>query len=930
MSMTDPYSCPGCDLTGQSFAGKDLTDANLQNATLDGASFKGALNMTRAKLSGASMKGTDFTGCDLTTAVFDAAPKFGLRANKRTTFDGATIPFTSLGHDWSNLDLTAVKVLNLPADLQRLKATHAVLPGFVFGNRDLTNVHFRFCDLTGADFSGATLDSAVFTEQCTLTRAKFVGAKLANAVFDGSTLTQTDFSKLASLAGASFLQTRMDGTIFDGNDVTSCAFTDPPRFSVTPDLITSFRGATLNLSLIRKQWSFLDLTDATIVGLTKDTDLTYLQARYGVFGAFSFAGMTMLEADFTNALFVGTIFTGAKLTNAKFDEAKARSPQGSPPKASIVFDNATMTNASMHGAQLPGASFVQASLHGATMTSMVLRNADLTGANLGTQAVLFTVSDPTDYQKLLDALQHQNVSVLVTVLNAHGIPVRRITVTPASPVPPVSAWTIKDEDTQTTYTARDLLLNGQKVISLFNNAASHANLGDTYMPGAVLTQANLYGMTAPGIHLYGIGTKLDSAILEAVDFSGANLGTANFRQATLADAIFDDAILTNADFSGAMLLPGQAGRGVSFHRANLQGASFLSANLYGANLQDAALCFPLPTTPVSTYGVWLFRVGQGDARYAAVLKELQSAQLVVLLDPDYEAELTKGGTLSAGFRSAFAKASKNKYQLSANAVAQTAQHEARYHVTDVATRYDIVPGIDTSGTAAWQVVPTATPSKAFYIPLYDVRSFIAGPVSKELRTDFQQRGAVSLGTSATVGTEQSAIAWQINDGDNSFELWDGFDDTDRQLFARLAMPNLTALFSDRGFKLSRETVTADKGGVLEIDNDSGNPFGSMLGYVTFNAVPGKDGIDIYGSTMRIQRLADNNQLQYYDIGCAATKIAPDNFDVNTYFPNGRKEPTVIDGTLDSTWLRAQSPPRPPLCVPNPSSYCPPPLPSSRR
>jgi hypothetical protein len=143
------------------------------------------------------------------------------------------------------------------------------------------------------------------------------------------------------------------------------------------------------------------------------------------------------------------------------------------------------------------------------------------------------------------------------------------------------------------------------------------------------------------------------------------------------------------------------------------------------------------------------------------------------------------------------------------------------------------------------------------------------------------------------------------------------------------MPNVTQLFAKFQMTIPRASVTAS-GNVWALDNDSNNPFGTTLGYVTFNIVqaPNSGPLDIYGSTMRIERLAAPNQLQYYSVVCDATQISADNFDPQTVWPNGSKQPSITGGTIKPEWLHARVPPRPPICVPNEYSYCPAPPTSS--
>jgi uncharacterized protein YjbI with pentapeptide repeats len=622
------------------------------------------------------------------------------------------------------------------------------------------------------------------------------------------------------------------------------------------------------------------------------------------------------------------VFNGVSGSLATFNDARMNGASFQPGAAPVAlhdagFSNAIMTDANFHLADLTGAKLIEGLLHNATMTNMVLARADLTGAQMGTQALRFNVGDPAEYQVFLAALGDENGVKVAEIFNAHGVAVTSVTVA-AAPGSERNVWIVTETNTQVEYTVRNPSLGGQNVLSVFDMNALHANLGDTYMPGAVLTGANMYGMIASGVHLYGAGTMLDDAILENVDFSRANLGTANFKHAALNDAILDDAVLTSAVFDGASLQRGQAGRGVSLQRANLQGAKFPGARLFGANLLDAAMCMPGSASATASNGVWLDEVLPGDSDYAAYVSELQAATALYLMDPWLERQL-QPGPVSEAFRIAFQEATQQ--QLGTGAAVEIVQFDLTYQVIDGTTTYQMIQGIDPdTALASYQVLPGAEGVEPFSIPLADSRYFISGqPVAPQLAADFMLRGGVTLSSGAIIGTFQRAAIWQISDT-TSYTLWDGFDLlSERTLFMRTALPLTTSLFQSFGMTLSRTTVTAmPDGGGWVMDNDSTNPFSTQLGYVAFRIVQqaAGDALEVYGATFRIERLTDGNQLQYYTINCDATQITADNFDANTVFPNGNREAAVTSGKLMEAWLRAPKPPKPPDCVPSPNSYCP--------
>ena len=87
-----------------------------------------------------------------------------------------------------------------------------------------------------------------------------------------------------------------------------------------------------------------------------------------------------------------------------------------------------------------------------------------------------------------------------------------------------------------------------------------ASLVNAYMPNAILTGANLFGITANNIQFYGSKARLDgSAILEEAKLNSSNLSTVNFTQAQLLGANLSNCHLFNAKFNKANLSPSASG-----------------------------------------------------------------------------------------------------------------------------------------------------------------------------------------------------------------------------------------------------------------------------------------------------------------------------------------------------------------------------------
>jgi hypothetical protein len=231
----------------------------------------------------------------------------------------------------------------------------------------------------------------------------------------------------------------------------------------------------------------------------------------------------------------------------------------------------------------------------------------MTGAQLGGLDHLFTL--PAGYETHLNAGPKVD-DALRTQFAQHGI---RLSANAAlNKQAPDRVWQLNDVDSKTIYTIR-LEGDSSPVLTVFGPSVS-ASLVNAYMPNAVLTGANLFGVIASGAQFYGGNARLDgSAILEKVEFNDANLSGLNLTQANLFGANLSRAHLFNAKFNKARLIPSADGVAVNLSNANLQGACFTDAQLDGANLSNAAVAIKVPTRANPQQGgVYLFSMPSGS------------------------------------------------------------------------------------------------------------------------------------------------------------------------------------------------------------------------------------------------------------------------------------------------------------------------------
>ena len=125
---------------------------------------------------------------------------------------------------------------------------------------------------------------------------------------------------------------------------------------------------------------------------------------------------------------------------------------------------------------------------------------------------------------------------------------------------PNRAWTVVDPSSQTRYAVLNRTFSDHTTFLAVSSITQAATLTGAYMPNAILTDANLYAVNAPGLHFYGSNAKLDGSVaLDFANLANANLGTANLEGALLYGADLSYASLINARLKNAALVAAASG-----------------------------------------------------------------------------------------------------------------------------------------------------------------------------------------------------------------------------------------------------------------------------------------------------------------------------------------------------------------------------------
>ena len=527
------------------------------------------------------------------------------------------------------------------------------------------NSDFSFVDLTGQDFSGGYEFQSCDFQHTILDQVNLSGANVTGSNFLGASLNETNVTG-ATLSSANFSNCDLTSIIYDGATIVAATQAAPG----------SFNSAKLPFTLLNSDWQWLDLRNATISGLPSP-----LSSATNVLQATGAKLSALNQSDFTGAIL-----------------------------ESAVLANSLLDGLDLSSADLSSASLIQASLHGTNLSGATLVSANLSGAQLGALGRLFTL--PLSVEPALNTGQ---VSALVPYFTQNGITLSsRVTF---ETLATNRVWVLNDVGNQIIYTIRlETQTGGAQSLNVYEPAVA-ASLVNAYMPNAVLSGANLYGVLANNIQFYGNAALVDgSAVLEEAQFNGSNLSNVNFTQAQLLGTNLSASYLFNAQFNGANLTPSGTGIAADLSDANLQGADFTDAQLYGANLANAAVAINVPTQANPNQGgVYLFSLPY--AGYTNTLQdyiaELNAAATMFSLNPNGDAPTLQKyvtaletGNL-ATLRIPFLQQSP-PINLSQDAQIQTIAGGSVWQITDGPGSYTLWTDTDENGDTELYAAPSLT------------------------------------------------------------------------------------------------------------------------------------------------------------------------------------------------------------------------------
>lgn len=827
--------------------------------------------------------------------------------------------------DISGTDLSKIPRTNF--DLSGGKAEHANLSNCSFP----ANISFDQARCKGIDLSGATLDSPG-CGNVDFTDAKLDGAKmqaitLTSATCDGMSAVKTDMSTTPANFGAtvisdtSFTKATLDHwTVANGTAVSNCDFTgaslqyaDFTGINVQGQNGVKVEGADLTGVKLHNTFKNGQVITTVFPGVLRVDNKT------------NFTNADISYVDLTGYDLSEISFAGANMTGCKLDKTQ--------------LDLADLAYATLDGATLTGT----VTLHGANLSNASLKGCDLSGAQLGAVSLLFAVaqsSSSPDYQTLLTALQDDDTATVTQVFGANGVTLTG-TVTISKSGFSDKSWTVSTSASQITYAVDLVTVGGVNTIEVGTRTAP-AVLSNAFLVNTKFNNANLIGVNASGAALYSINSQsngMNKAQFRDMQLANSNLSNQSFASITITGVNFDFAILSNANFNGATLGTSSTGLRTSFNGANLLSAKFDGATLNDTVFTNSAFGIgnPKDSNPKNTpVGAWLFSIPAAEA--AGVVGELNAAQNVPNQTPPNQFTIPAThlsafdvpGKPAAGIVSAF---SANGITLAGDALLTISGETVFWQINDAATPYVIMEAVDTSsgqpvlGVAAgtaYSVAPTT------FLPLSMQSDLIAGKISPALHKALAAAG-ITVSATATLNMAQQPSDWQIVNGAPCYEvfnLWLDLSAFGTVIQVRPSLSGLIASFSEFSTALSTratilqllDSATHAQIGWI-IDNNSGDPFNPVTNYVLFRVLQNSDmSLDVYGGLMRVKRLSSEGSFEYANIVAGITTMIESQLaGSGNVAPNGEFSSTNTTNKLPfNAWLRPRVPPRPPLCVPDPS------------
>jgi uncharacterized protein YjbI with pentapeptide repeats len=305
---------------GSSFPNATLSDVGLGGAALDGASF-----------AGATLAGVDFSRTNVAAATFDAAPKFALPSGQTlvaapcdvarqtnvtlSRFAGATVRFAQVPVDsWRYLDLSDAQL-----DTPSLPAAAKTLAGKTLCGLGLTGVNLASFDVRGARFDRSDLKKSNFTN-AGCQAASFANTALDYATFEYADLTDANLDNVTTDGASATANVNFSGSLFRPASMNQARLT---KVVMNDAIVRIPAGKHTGVLMDGGQFLRSDFTNNDLSGLSMNN----AQFSQAIFVGASLNGTKLgVGASFSHAVFCkthvkGAIFDQANLADAFFPQA---------------------------------------------------------------------------------------------------------------------------------------------------------------------------------------------------------------------------------------------------------------------------------------------------------------------------------------------------------------------------------------------------------------------------------------------------------------------------------------------------------------------------------------------------------------------------------------------------------------------------------
>lgn len=765
---------------------------------------------------------------------------------------------------------------------------------------DLTWVDFAGADLSQVNFTGSTLTHAGFVG-ATLNRTIFNGTFLDHAVFDGCVLTAVMLNNVSaegiSLVGATIARSTSLAEMKAPQGIFHDLRTEPGTvFNGFAAPGGQFEGATLAGVVMNDA----DLTGASMVGVNMGgAYLSGTDFSGAVMTLTNCVGVTLRDAHFKGAQLAKGDFTGALLTNADFTEANLTSAKlrdagdlnqlifsGSllvgvdlheldfvalrtTFSATTDFTRANLDNCNFENFILDGVNFLYASMRHAKLDGTSIAKASMVGTDLSYASVTRNVNmvGTNMSNSRLEGAILKGVQ-MGPLRHVADLPVAHAETLNAGVAPAHPSLTAKAHQVEIRAPGESWrILADDRVLLLRHDGDAisvHAVDGDT--TGAILSNA------------FMPNADFSEANLFAVDLSGANWygGAASARAANLEQANLTRANVATMDFTQAIMY------GVNLSFANAVGANFTGVKLIPtAQLKPVSLSFASLESTIFTDAV----LNAANMTNAAVCLPIDDSALTTRgtfafnLDGSYAIDLD-GCFVTERLAAAFAAHSVSVTQYSPLVILQLSNlWICRNNITTGSVNYLLL-----NNTTTGQIdVYAQGPSEATTI---DLPRVVGVPLAEMPST---------LVADLNTGTLTSAVKTAFSD------IGYGLDNT-----AVMMVPQTDRFWAIRNIDNSQTTRQTGYGQFYLLESEG--PAGVTL--KLYGAVP-----------LLVVRTGADNAIQRVYSMFGPTLFGKHSLTESTTTPSGLKYGLQGPGLSYEYLMTAGLPPKPPTCVPSPTTWC---------